>query len=232
MDWDAPEQFTPAWQLCGAAFEGNVREVRELLASGADPNEPALPRMSALCGACYQGNFEILEILLAAGADPDSDNWPTRPPVAFLPVLFYLVRSPRWETLGPNALAAKKDLLAATKRLIAAGANVHRTDTTSNNTPPLRLFEAALHHGRRRLLPLLLRAGAALVTTNVLRREHTPAFKSCWALVDKVRKAKGFDEYAKHHARLIASVVSKCFGALPQEIYAVVATFVTPRGGY
>ena len=70
------------------------------------------------------------------------------------------------------------------------------------------------------------------MTTNVERREHTPDFKSCWALVDKVRKAKGFDEYAKHHARLIASVVSKCFGALPQEIYAVVATFVTPRGGY
>ena len=71
------------------------------------------------------------------------------------------------------------------------------------------------------------------MTTNVTRIENPPNFKSCWALVDKVRKAKGFDEYAKHHARLIASVVSKCFapGALPQEIYAVVATFVTPRGG-
>ena len=216
---------TPAWHLCAAAFEGNVQEVRELIASGVDPNEPAPPRMSALCGACYQGNFEILEILLAAGADPDSDN-------GFTPALFYLVRSPRWEILGPNALAAKKDLLAAAKRLIGAGANVHRTDTVMRDAPQFALFETALTFGRRRLLPLLLRAGAALVTTNVTRIENPPAFKSCWALVDKVRKAKGFDEYAKHHARLIASVVSKCFGALPQEIYAVVATFVTPTGGY
>lgn len=229
MDWDAATQtttFTPAWQLCEAAFEGNVRVVRELLASGVDPNEAAPPRMSALCRACYQGNFEILEILLAAGADPDSDH-------GFTPALFYLVQSPRWEILGPNALAAKKDLLAAAKRLIGAGANVHCTDTVMKDTPHFFLFAIALHHGRRRLLPLLLRAGAALMTTNVARREDTPAFKSCWALVDKVRKAKGFDEYAKHHARLITNVVSKCFapGALPQEIYAVVATFVSPRGG-
>ena len=217
---------TPAWHLCAAAFEGNVQEVRELIASGVDPNEPAPPRMSALCGACYQGNFEILEILLAAGADPDSDN-------GFTPALFYLVRSPRWEILGPNALAAKKDLLAAAKRLIGAGANVHRTDTVMRDAPHFFLFANALSSGRRPLLPLLLRAGAALVTTNVTRREDTPNFKSCWALVDKVRKAKGFDEYAKHHARLITNVIAKCFapGALPQEIYAVVATFVTPRGG-
>ena len=219
---------TPAFRLCVAAFGENVQEVRELLASGVDPNEPAAPRMSALNSACYRGNLEIIEILLAAGADPDSDNGQT-------PVLFYLVRSPRWEINWPNALAAKKDLLAAAKKLIGAGANVHRTDTDDDtDIPYIALFATALTFGRRPLLPLLLRAGAALVTTNVMRREDTPAFKSCWALVDKVRKAKGFDEYAKHHARLITNVIAKCFapGALPQEIYAVVATFVTPFGGY
>jgi hypothetical protein len=227
MDWGAGEQFTPAWHLCVAAFEENVQKVGELLASGVNPNEGAPPLMSALNSSCYRGNLEILEILLAAGADPDSDN-------GISPVLFYLVRSPRWEINWPNALAAKKDLLAAAKKLIGAGANVHRTDGAMTDTPCWSLFATALTFGRRPLLPLLLRAGAALVTTNVERREHTPAFKSCWVLVDKVWKAKGFDEYAKHHARLIASVVSKCFapGALPQEIYAVVATFVTPRGGY
>ena len=226
MDLVRPER-TPAWHLCVAAHGENVQEVRELLASGVDPNERAPPRMSALCGACYRGNLEIIEILLAAGADIDSDDGPRS-----TPALFYLVQSPRWEILGRKGLAATKDLLAAAKRLIGAGANVHRTDAAML-TDPLRLFEAALQYGRRQLLPLLLRAGAALVTTRIERREHTPAFKSCWALVDKVRKAKGFDEYAKHHARLITNVIAKCFApdALPQEIYAIVATFVTPRGG-
>ena len=187
-----------------------------MLASGVDPNEPAPPRISALCGACYKGNLELVSMLLAAGADPSGSINIGHP-------LYYAVRT----TCGDRGLRISYSL---TKLLVDAGADFERRGQVAYTMEPIA---EAILRGRRRLLPLLLRAGAALVTTNVARREHTPAFKSCWALVDKVRKAKGFDEYAKHHARLITNVIAKCFapGALPQEIYAVVATFVAPHGG-
>ena len=196
-------------QLMRAAKDGNLEGVRALLEAGADPNKDFRPYMSPLCAATYRGNIETMSMLLSAGADPNG-GFAT-------PALYYSVR------YGHKT--------PVTKLLIEAGADVLRTPPSSNNVV---LFAEALRMGRRPVLPLLLRAGAALVTTNVVRQEGRPNFYSCWALVDKIRKAKGFDEYAKHHARLIASVVSKCFapGVLPHELYAVVATFVSPRGGY
>jgi cytohesin len=55
-----------------AAQEGNISEVKRLLAAGADPNEKASPRACPLCMATVRtGNTEVIRELLAAGADPN-----------------------------------------------------------------------------------------------------------------------------------------------------------------
>ena len=54
-----------------AAYHGHIETVRELLASGADPNLDDKIGGIPLIGAAEWGHIEIVEMLLAKGADPN-----------------------------------------------------------------------------------------------------------------------------------------------------------------
>jgi ankyrin repeat protein len=60
--------------LIGATRQGNVEQVRRLLASKADVNARQGDGASALHWASYKGNVEITDLLLRAGANPNLAN--------------------------------------------------------------------------------------------------------------------------------------------------------------
>lgn len=86
-----------------------------------------------------------------------------------------------------------------------------------------------------------LRAGAVinvssikLYGTNSVQVPRSPDNASAWALVDAVKKAGGFDEYARRQLGIHVSVLTKCFGTapLPVDVATIVAGFYAPRGFY
>ena len=87
-----------------------------------------------------------------------------------------------------------------------------------------------------------LRAGAVINTSiklygrnsNTVQVPRSPGNASAWALVDAVKKAGGFDEYARRLLGIHVSVLTKCFGtaALPVDVATIVAGFYAPRGGF
>jgi uncharacterized protein len=64
-----PNRCTP---LMSAAEKGRLKEVRSLIASGADVNAKLGYGGTALMIAANEGHLEIVKALLAAGADPNS----------------------------------------------------------------------------------------------------------------------------------------------------------------
>ena len=92
-------------------------------------------------------------------------------------------------------------------------------------------FSRALLDGRRRVLKILLRAGADVHTGYV---PHYAWNTESWALVDAIRKAGGWPHYVHRRREIFASVVKKAIthDALPDAINLEIATFVEPPGGY
>lgn len=91
-------------------------------------------------------------------------------------------------------------------------------------------FGRALHDGHRFILLDLLRAGAAVSSIAPPARDFRSA--SAWALVDAVKKAGGFDEYAARQLDVHVSILTKCFGDRPRDVMSAVAEFYMLRGGY
>src|SRR4051812_46371439 len=59
---------TPLWW---AAMEGDLKELRRLLANGAEPNVGDSERLTPLSVAAVWGHAEAIELLLQHGADPN-----------------------------------------------------------------------------------------------------------------------------------------------------------------
>ena len=108
--------------------------------------------------------------------------------------------------------------------LIKAGADVDARDGR-DETP----FSRALFYGFRFIILDLLRAGAAVHTTDVERYLRDT---SAWALVDAIKKAGGFDEYAARQLDVHVSILTKCFGERPRDVMTAVAEFYALRGFY
>ena len=64
----------PAEQLLEAAFQGNLREVRRLLAQGVSPDVCNEHGDTPLIRATGAGNRKIVQALIAAGADLNRRN--------------------------------------------------------------------------------------------------------------------------------------------------------------
>ena len=88
-----------------------------------------------------------------------------------------------------------------------------------------------------------LRAGAVINASSILIPTESnrsaqflvrsPGNASAWALVDAVKKAGGFEEYARRQLGIHVFVLTKCFGtALPVDVTTIVAGFYAPRGGF
>ena len=107
--------------------------------------------------------------------------------------------------------------------LIAAGADVNAL--MNSGASPARM---ALLYGRRSMLKLLLRAGAATIFNAVSRETYREA---AFALFDSVNAAGGWDEFVLRHRAIIKSIISKC-APLPDDCLLTIAAFVCPPGGW
>ena len=113
---------------------------------------------------------------------------------------------------------------ACVRALIAAGSDVNRA-SRSGYTP----FSGALSTGHRRVLKILLRAGADVNTENIRRRETNAA---AWALVDEIRAAGGWQNYVTRRRATLVRAISDGFrGKLPEVIYAEIAPYMEAPGG-
>ncbi len=106
-----PDGSTP---LQWAVFEGNLAEVKRLLAAGADPRAVNDYGVDAMQLAADESNTELLRLLLKAGANPNSVN-------------------PDGETV--LHLAARSGNLDAAKLLVNAGALVDPRERFGGQTP-------------------------------------------------------------------------------------------------
>ena len=106
-----PDGSTP---LQWAVFEGNIAEVKRLLATGADPKVMNDYGVDAIQLAADESNTELLRLLLKAGANPNSVN-------------------PDGETV--LHLVARSGNLDAAKLLVNAGAQVDARERFGGQTP-------------------------------------------------------------------------------------------------
>ena len=106
-----PDGSTP---LQWAVFEGNIAEVKRLLAAGADPRVANNYGVDAMLLAADESNTELLRLLLKAGANPNSVN-------------------PDGETV--LHLVARSGNLDAARLLVNAGALVDPRERFGGQTP-------------------------------------------------------------------------------------------------
>ena len=110
------------------------------------------------------------------------------------------------------------------RALIAAGSDVNHAGPYGW-TP----FSRALYNGHRRVLKILLRAGADVKTRHVGPRE---ANASAWALVDEIRAAGGWQNYVTRRRTALIRAISDAFrGKFPDVIYAEIAPYMEAPGG-
>ena len=114
--------------------------------------------------------------------------------------------------------------VACVRALIAAGSDVNHANEY-NCTP----FTHAVYNGHRHLLKILLRAGADVNPQNVRRREENAA---CWALVDEIRAAGGWQKYVTRRRATLVRAISDGFRSkFPEVIYAEIAPYMEAPGG-
>ena len=189
-----------------AARDGDLARLRAVLATGVDVDARDGYGNTALHCAANNGRLTCLKALLAAGASVYSASHGGR----FTPLHY----------------ASQHGHAACIRALIAADSDVNRADR-DGRTP----FSGALRNGHRRILKILLRAGADVRTQGISRDERNT---STWALVDAIRAAGGWPQYVTlNPPTTFASVVDKAtHGALPDPIPLIVATFLVPAGGF
>ena len=194
---------------------GNTQGIRRALEVGADPNQVPHNSIGPLHLAAKYIDAEAVTILLSAGAHVD-------------------VRTTNSQQFTPLILACgvygtdkefRRTRRAVVLALIKAGADVNARDRRD-----LRPFSRALFYGFRFIILDLLRAGAAVHTAHLERNEGNA---SAWALVDAIKKAGGFDQYAARQLDVHVSILTKCFGdKLPLDVKKTIVDFRTLRGGY
>ena len=210
--------------------------VRALLDAGADPNDPNGYGHVALNCCARLGELRLLKMLLAAGADPDG-----RAKLAHFqanPMVASYMRSGQTvlHTAVDTELGQYHECVAA---LLAAGASVNAVATrilmgniqfTAIEYLLVRSNRTELSPRRRRLYPLLLKAGATLPTAaaqppqkyqNVLKDPYLRA----------VMAAGGFKKYAERHLATIAALFART-ERLPPEMVRHVFSFWLHAGYY
>lgn len=145
----AEELTTPP--IVTAAYEGKTEKVQELIAAGADVNQPDYKKSTALYLAALSGHSEIVRMLLAAGATLNDIN-----------------------KFGgfPLAAAASFGYVDIVKMLLAAGADVN----LKNQAGETALFKAVESWKKGpEIVQLLLKAGAEIQNCG-----PEPIITNCW----------------------------------------------------
>ena len=192
---------TPLHYLCSRGDNPDARVdcLHVLLEAGANVNAPNVHQNTPLHLAAVRGYANVVAALLEAGADVNRGDHSNFTPLHWACMRYDLHVEP------------------ALILLIRNGAAVNAR-TSQGHTP---LDYALLQPRRRRLVPILLRAGAALPahTTN--------------AYLQKVIAAGGIDHYARNHLNALAKTFTpKLAHRLPKELVRIVVEYAFHVGDY
>lgn len=221
-EWEQmPEVMVQTRLLLEAIWKNDAWEVRDLVeghgACGANPNTDTMMMLGRpkrwLLHEARDG--EVVSILVANGADVENRGEGGR--TALADVIF--------EGAGKEDKVVHDTVVA----LIAAGADVHARDDYGTNPMDLlnhtniafasrSLSPHRPRFWRHQILVALLRGGA--LVENMQRKYF-----------DLVSKFGDFPQFCANRARVWVSVITKGTG-LPDDEAGVVASFVSPRGGY
>jgi len=177
---------------------------RLLLDAGADPCFLDEYRVTAVYNAVSHNHPEILAMLLEAGAGAVVNN----------------TVSSGWTAL---AQAARSGHMKCLHLLLAAGADINlRVQNESLNLSPLEMaIRWGRYEDRKRVFPVLLRAGAA-IPPNVAH-----------PYLRKVAAAGGFAAYERAHRLRLATILARVvFPRLPVEMVSHVVAFGCHAGDY
>jgi len=145
VSYDGAKVSAPA--ICAAAADGDLREVRVLLAAGASVNSADQGgRRSALSWACVKGEVQIAQLLLAMGADVHQESGDVGEAGP------ELTRYNSWTPL--HLAAAREGSVELVKLLLRMKANANGQPYTQTPTP---LYVAQQTHGRLSEAVALLR---------------------------------------------------------------------------
>ena len=251
--WEAFQEWREGRILRHAASTGDSEALRRGLERGPDIDEydnSGLTLLHDLCrgdgsGPAGSDRLACFHLLLEAGADPTKRS--TRG--GWFPLLFAAEQAHTELCAALLASGAQSDLNRANNvgvmplhcacrsgctsniiecvaLLLSRGAAVNARDR-SGSTP----LYYATQNLRRRLYPLLLRAGAALPApgTDHLRRiQHYPEF----IYLKKVAAAGGYRNYERDHLSSLANIFSPKFSCLPPEMVRRVVEYAFDVGGH
>ena len=213
------------------SIEDRVACVKLLIEHGAlvDAGAPGNPGESTARGtnvtplmhAAYGGHLDIVKILLSAGADVN--------------VLCNSFSGLRYSTLIMAMISYQasgrrdpKECDAIVETLVRAGVDVNPPEMAG-----LVAMDMAIAHGRRRIWPLLLRAGAILgpVDKSVTPQNYDTHRTHPYLL--KIDAAVGFKAYEKaHRTKLLATFTPKFTHLVPPELVPIIVEFSFHVGFY
>ena len=226
--------LTPLQHVCKSGgrknLEGRVACVKLLIERGAcvDAGAPGNPgqstdthtKVTPLMYAAVRGYLDIVKMLLSAGADVN-----------------VLCSSRMDQGFQSSALTMAafsytrvdpRDTDAIVEALLRAGADA---------SPPLwhgrTIMDFSIGHGRRRIWPVLLRAGAIVPTGENDDRPPNYNTHRAHPYLRKLDAAGGFKAYEKaHRARLLATFTPKFTHLVPEELVPLIVEFSFHVGFY
>ena len=190
--------FTPLHHLCfgGGGAEAQVACVRMLIDAGAEINAPDQYQWTPLLFAASNSHAIVVAALIKAGADVNRGNENNKTPL-------------HWACRRVDSDVEPALLL------LRNGAAVNARDD-DGDTP----LDYAIRKSHSRLVPILLRAGAAL-----------PA-ETDDAYLRKVIAAGGFGRYERNHLNALVASFAPKFSHLPKELVRRVVEYAFHVGDY
>ena len=239
---NSPDRHT-ALQLCcqkreqyEVSLEERIACVEFLLANGASLNAgaPGNPgqgtysiNLTPLMQSAYHAQVEIVQLLISAGADVnvildefDEDEEEEEE-------VHYSALA--WATSGvqytPEARARCEAVIEA---MIRAGADANPPEWHETT-----VMQRVIMDRRRRIWPVLLRAGAILPTGDVRRNGYRIYAHRAHPYLQKIETAGSFKAYEKaHRARLLATFTPKFTHLVPEELVPIIVEFSFHVGFY
>ena len=231
--------LTPLQHACksgmnsgGEKLDRRVACVKLLVEHGAcvDAGAPGNPGQSTethssltpLMYAAFSGDLDIVKMLISAGGDVNALIPPDRGGPAMSTLLMAAMS---YQAAGQND---PKNCDAVIETLLRAGADANPPDMT--RTPFMKM---AIRHGRRRIWPLLLRAGAIMPTDGNSYRPPNYDTHRAHPYLQKIETAGGFKAYEKaHRTKLLATFTPKFTHLVPPELVPIIVEFSFHVGFY
>ena len=242
---NSPDRYT-ALQLCcgrshqygyGPPLADRIACVEFLLANGASPNAgaPGNPgqgtystNLTPLMQAAYHAQVEIVELLLSAGADVNVilDEFDEEEEEEEGGVHYSALA---WATSACTYTPADRARChAVIEAMIRAGADANPPEWHGTT-----VIQRVIMDRRRRIWPVLLRAGAILPTGDVRRHGYPIYIHPEHPYLQKIQTAGGFKAYEKaHRATLQAIFAPKFTHLVPPELVARIIEFSFHVGFY